>query len=92
MGSLFAGRAPSSSRRAGPLHGAGSKAKAEGRYLLSPLALERHAGADVVDWKTRLYGLTNAPYRLRAAGNFGEPLTLRASYGMMDFFVLSEER
>lgn len=56
----------------------------EHRYLLSPLALETHAGRDVVDWKTRLYGMTNAPFRLRAAGNFGEPLVPRANYELMD--------
>jgi hypothetical protein len=54
------------------------------RYLLSPLALETHAGKDVVDWKTRLYGMTNAPFRLRAAGNFGEPLVPRRNYELMD--------
>jgi hypothetical protein len=55
-----------------------------GRYLLSPLALESHSGRGVHDWKWRLYGLTNSPYRLRAAGNFGEPLVPRATYGFMD--------
>lgn len=55
------------------------------RYLLSPLALETHAGSGVVDWKTRLYGLTNAPFRLRAVGNFGEPLVPAGSYAMMDW-------
>ena len=54
------------------------------RYLLSPLALESHSGRGVRDWKWRLYGLTNDPYRLRAAGNFGEPLVPRASYDLMD--------
>lgn len=55
------------------------------RYLLSPLALETHAGRDVFDWKTRLYGMTNGPYRLRSAGNFGEPLVPRPNYELMDF-------
>ena len=54
------------------------------RYLLSPLALESHSGFGVRDWKWRLYGLTNDPYRLRAAGNFGEPLVPRTSYDFMD--------
>lgn len=54
------------------------------RYLLSPLALETHAGLSLLDWKGRLYGLTNAPFRLRAAGNFGEPLVPGASYDFMD--------
>lgn len=56
----------------------------ERRYLLSPLALETHAGRDIVDWKTRLYGMTNAPFRIRAAGNFGEPLVPRLNYELMD--------
>jgi hypothetical protein len=54
------------------------------RYLLSPLALESHSGFGVKDWKWRLYGLTNDPFRLRAAGNFGEPLVPRTSYEFMD--------
>ena len=54
------------------------------RYLISPRALEASRGIDVTDWKTRLYGLTNAPYRLRAVANFGEPLVPRASYEYMD--------
>ncbi|MBI5630350.1 MAG: hypothetical protein HY921_05650 [Elusimicrobia bacterium] len=54
------------------------------RYLLSPLALEKHEGSDVWDWKHRLYGLTNAPFRLSAAANFGEPLVPRRNYEWMD--------
>ncbi|MFI5346109.1 MAG: hypothetical protein ACHQ51_07025 [Elusimicrobiota bacterium] len=54
------------------------------RYLISPRALEASTGIDVVDWKTRLYGLTNAPYRLRAVANFGEPLVPRTNYEFMD--------
>ncbi|NNN06324.1 MAG: hypothetical protein HKL90_10530 [Elusimicrobia bacterium] len=54
------------------------------RYLISPLALETDSGRDVVDWKTRLYGVTNAPYRLRAAANFGEPLVPKDSYAFME--------
>jgi len=54
------------------------------RYLISPRALEADQGADVVDWKTRLYGVTNAPYRLRAVANFGEPLVPAANYSFMD--------
>lgn len=56
------------------------------RYLLSPRALERDTGAGIADWKYRLYGLTNDPFRLRAAGNFGEPLVPRANYALMDRF------
>ncbi len=55
------------------------------RYLLSPLALEAHRGFGVWDWKWRLYGLTNAPYRLRAGGNFGQPLVPKPTYDFMDF-------
>lgn len=61
------------------------------RYLLSPRALEWTVGrgADVgsaaLDLKHRLYGLTNAPYRLDAVAGFGEPLVPRANYAVMDF-------
>jgi|CXWL01.1.fsa_nt_gi hypothetical protein len=54
------------------------------RYLISPRALHASIGVGVFDWKQRLYGLTNAPYRLRAAANFGEPLVPAASYSVMD--------
>ncbi|MBI3288266.1 MAG: hypothetical protein HYZ74_01970 [Elusimicrobia bacterium] len=54
------------------------------RYLISPRALHASSGADVFDWKQRLYGLTNAPYRLRAAVNFGEPLVPSSSYAAID--------
>ncbi|MBI3551211.1 MAG: hypothetical protein HY077_01730 [Elusimicrobia bacterium] len=54
------------------------------RYLLSPRALEAVQGAGYEDWKHRLYGLTNAPFRLRAAGNFGEPLVPQANFEVMD--------
>ncbi|MBI3565254.1 MAG: hypothetical protein HY079_08670 [Elusimicrobia bacterium] len=54
------------------------------RYLISPRALEAASGFGLVDWKTRLYGLTNAPYRLRAVANFGEPLVPETNYAFMD--------
>ncbi|MBI5882736.1 MAG: hypothetical protein HZB91_06485 [Elusimicrobia bacterium] len=54
------------------------------RYLLSPLALESNVGWGVRDWKWRLYGMTNAPFRLPSAGNFGEPLAPRGAYAFMD--------
>jgi hypothetical protein len=54
------------------------------RYLISPRALQASTGRGVFDWKQRLYGLTNAPYRLRAAANFGEPLVPARSYAAMD--------
>ncbi len=69
---------------AGPLARALQDRLGGGRYLISPRALEASTGIDVVDWKTRLYGLTNAPYRLRAVANFGEPLVPRANYQFMD--------
>jgi hypothetical protein len=82
------GQAPRAPRSlftdAGPLVSWLQERLGTGRYLLSPLALESHSGRGVQDWKWRLYGLTNAPYRLRAAGNFGEPLVPRESYGFMD--------
>jgi len=56
-----------------------------GRYLLSPVALNRNVGAGVFDWKHRLYGISNAPYRLRAAANFGDPLSPTACFKVMDF-------
>lgn len=54
------------------------------RYLISPRALQASRGLDVFDWKQRLYGLTNAPLRLRACANFGEPLVPAGSYAAMD--------
>ncbi len=69
---------------AGPLVRA-LQARLDGtRYLISPRALEASSGTDFVDWKTRLYGLTNAPYRLRAVANFGEPLVPAPNYAFMD--------
>lgn len=69
---------------AGPLARGLQRRQGGARYLLSPRALESSSGSGVIDWKTRLYGLTNAPYRLRAVGNFGEPLVPAASYAFMD--------
>lgn len=69
---------------AGPLVRALQEKLGPTRYLISPLALEESRGAGVVDWKTRLYGLTNAPYRLRAAANFGEPLVPAENWKFMD--------
>ncbi|HXS99158.1 MAG TPA: hypothetical protein VN915_00620 [Elusimicrobiota bacterium] len=54
------------------------------RYLLSPRALEAVRGSGVQDWASRLYGLSNAPYRIRSVGNFGEPLVPAANYAVMD--------
>jgi hypothetical protein len=69
---------------AGPLVRA-LQSRLEGtRYLISPRALEASSGIGVEDWKTRLYGLTNAPYRLRALANFGEPLVPGPNYAFMD--------
>ncbi len=69
---------------AGPLVRSLEASLGDERYLISPRALEAQAGAGVWDWRFRLYGLTNAPFRLRAAGNFGEPLVPKASYEFMD--------
>ncbi len=69
---------------AGPLVRLLQSRQGGARYLLSGLALEADRGAGVVDWKTRLYGVTNAPYRLRAVANFGEPLAPAANYALMD--------
>jgi hypothetical protein len=54
------------------------------RYLVSPRALHASMGENARDWRSRLYGLTNAPARLRAAANFGEPLVPAASYAVLD--------
>lgn len=68
----------------GPLVWSLQQKQGDARYLISPKALQASKGADVFDWKQRLYGVTNAPYRLRAAANFGEPLVPAASYTVMD--------
>lgn len=61
------------------------QAKLDGtRYLLSPRALEAVRGSGVRDWAQRLYGLSNAPDRLRSVGNFGEPLVPGPNYAVMD--------
>lgn len=70
--------------QSGPLVRALQELLDGGRYLISPKALQASRGADVFDWKQRLYGLTNAPYRLRSAANFGEPLVPARSYAAMD--------
>lgn len=54
------------------------------RYLLSPRALESTSGENAYAWRHRLFGLSNAPLKLRAAANFGEPLVPRANYELMD--------
>jgi hypothetical protein len=76
---------------AGPLVRRLQERLGEQRYLLSPRALEAARGDSLVDWKTRLYGLTNAPYRLRAVANFGEPLVPSQNYELMDR-ILSARR
>ncbi len=70
---------------AGPLVRRLQETMGPGRYLLAPTALEEHKGFSVPDWKWRLYGLTNAPFRLPSGGNFGEPLVPRDTYAFMNF-------
>jgi len=69
---------------AGPLVRSLQESQGGDRYLISPKALQASRGANVHDWKQRLYGLTNAPFRVRAAANFGEPLVPAPSYEAMD--------
>jgi len=61
------------------------------RYLLSPLALEETAGKGILDWKGRLYGLTNSPFHLNAGGNFGQPLVPADNYALMDFLYSAHD-
>jgi hypothetical protein len=68
----------------GPLVRTLQESQGDARYLISPKALQASRGSDIFDWKQRLYGLTNAPFRLRAAANFGEPLVPAPSYAVMD--------
>lgn len=68
----------------GPLVRTLQESRGDARYLISPKALQASKGSDIFDWKQRLYGLTNAPYRLRSAANFGEPLVPAPSYAVMD--------
>ncbi len=68
----------------GPLVRTLQESQGDARYLISPKALQASRGTDILDWKQRLYGLTNAPFRLRAAANFGEPLVPAPSYAVMD--------
>jgi len=73
---LFTSAGPLVRRLQNDLHG--------DRYLLSPKTLELDRGLSYSDWKHRLYGLTNAPYHLAAAGNFGDPLSPRANFAFMN--------
>ncbi|MEK7234249.1 MAG: hypothetical protein AAB268_10570 [Elusimicrobiota bacterium] len=68
----------------GPLVRTLQESREEERYLISPTALQASRGSNFFDWKQRLYGLTNAPYRLRSAANFGEPLVPAPSHAVMD--------
>lgn len=76
---------------AGPVPAA-VRAAAEGhRFLMSPRALhaQRASGPDAdaasLDLKRRLYGLSNAPYRLESVTGFGEPLVPERQYAFLDF-------
>jgi hypothetical protein len=55
------------------------------RYLLSPQASSWMRGRGLADWKWRLYGLSNLPYKIRSANNVGEPLVLAPSSDFLDF-------
>lgn len=61
------------------------------RFLMSPRALhaQRASGPDAdaaaLDLKRRLYGLSNAPYRLESVTGFGEPLVPQRQYAFLDF-------
>jgi hypothetical protein len=54
------------------------------RYVLSWGALNWSRSYSALDWQHRLYGLTNLPFHLSAAGNFGEPLVPELNYHYMD--------
>ena len=75
----------------GPLVGVLRSEAGSHRYLLSPRALQAQRGwgarpeEAILDLKHRLYGLTNMPYRLESAANFGEPLVPKPQYDFMDF-------
>ncbi len=56
-----------------------------GRYLLSPNASSWMRGRGFADWKSRLYGLSNLPYKIRSANNVGEPLVPAAASDFLDF-------
>ena len=55
------------------------------RYLLSPRAQAMTRGRGLLDWKSRLYGLSNLPYKIRSADNVGEPLEIASSSDFLDF-------
>ena len=78
---------------AGPLAAALTRELGGSRYLLSPLALHASRGrgdtpeSASLDFRQRLYGLTNAPSHLFSAANFGEPLVPQLTYRWMDFLL-----
>jgi hypothetical protein len=73
---LFTAKGPLAEKLQGELAGA--------RYFMSWGALNRSSGAGALEWRQRLYGLTNAPLKLRAGSNFGEPLVPQANYALLD--------
>ncbi|HBL18022.1 MAG: hypothetical protein A2X36_07585 [Elusimicrobia bacterium GWA2_69_24] len=92
--SYAAGAQPAAARGyftdTGPLIRVLRREAGERRYLPSPLALNWQAGKGTdldsarLDFKHRLYGVTNMPYHLSSGGNFGEPLVPRRTYDFMD--------
>lgn len=76
---------------AGPVVAAARAAAGPHRFLMSPKALHaqsavgRDADEAALDLKRRLYGLSNAPYRLESVTGFGEPLVPARQYAFLDF-------
>ncbi|TBR21487.1 hypothetical protein EPO15_10220 [bacterium] len=76
---------------AGPVVAAARAAAGPHRVLMSPKALhaQRAVGSDsdqaALDLKRRLYGLSNAPYRVESVTGFGEPLVPARQYAFLDF-------
>jgi hypothetical protein len=75
----------------GPVVAAARAVAGPHRFLMSPKALHAQsaagpdADAAALDLKRRLYGLSNAPYRLESVTGFGEPLVPERQYAFLDF-------
>lgn len=95
--SIYAGGAQRTAPRSlweapGPVVAALRSSIGTSRFALSPRALhwqraDASGGFDAAafDFKQRLYGLSNAPFRLEEVGGFGEPLVPARQYAFMDF-------